>query len=345
MIQDIDLETGEILLSTALVTIPQPGDLQRYENDKALIALTEQVLELGKRNLESVQSIEELRDARAKVQAIDKYITETMHDRMAKIQASNNLAELVLRQQRAIGALLKAMPKNKGERGRFTGNTNPVLPVTAPTLSNLNITPNQSSRWQKQAAIPEEVFDDITSTVKENVWKLGDSDLIPSNTKDYDGDEWYTPSEFLEAARELMGEIDCDPASCDLAQRVVKASTYFTVAQDGLDQDWHGRVWLNPPYSLSKVEMFTRHLIEQYDAGITREAILLVNNCTEVGWFIALARRFPVMFSEGRAKFWQADQKTFATRQGQAIFYLGNQADRFFECFGNLAYAPNQSGE
>ncbi|MDP8929537.1 MAG: phage N-6-adenine-methyltransferase [Actinomycetota bacterium] len=59
--------------------------------------------------------------------------------------------------------------------------------------------------------------------------------------------EWYTPRPYLDAAVAVMGAIDLDPASCDLAQRNVRAVRYFTTEDDGLRQDWWGRVWLNPP--------------------------------------------------------------------------------------------------
>ena len=34
---------------------------------------------------------------------------------------------------------------------------------------------------------------------------------------------WHTPAEYIEAAREVMGSIDLDPASCHIAQQAVKA--------------------------------------------------------------------------------------------------------------------------
>ena len=37
--------------------------------------------------------------------------------------------------------------------------------------------------------------------------------------------EYYTPGQFIEAAREVMGEIDLDPASCALAQETVRANS------------------------------------------------------------------------------------------------------------------------
>lgn len=63
--------------------------------------------------------------------------------------------------------------------------------------------------------------------------------------------EHFTPKEIVEAARAVLGEIDLDPASCSLANGVVKASAFYGPGsehgEDGLTLPWLGRVFLNPP--------------------------------------------------------------------------------------------------
>jgi hypothetical protein len=54
--------------------------------------------------------------------------------------------------------------------------------------------------------------------------------------------ELYTPAKYIEAARLVLGKIDLDPASNEIAQRTVRAERHFTVETDGLNQEWHGRV-------------------------------------------------------------------------------------------------------
>lgn len=60
--------------------------------------------------------------------------------------------------------------------------------------------------------------------------------------------EWFSPPSVVEVARAVMGGIDLDPASNAIANRVVRATTYYTEQENGLLQDWRGRVFMNPPF-------------------------------------------------------------------------------------------------
>lgn len=59
--------------------------------------------------------------------------------------------------------------------------------------------------------------------------------------------EHRTPSYIVEPARELLGGIDLDPASCLEANETVRATQFYSEGDDGLSRPWTGRVFLNPP--------------------------------------------------------------------------------------------------
>ncbi len=88
-----------------------------------------------------------------------------------------------------------------------------------------------------------------------------------------DSPEWYSPSDYVEAAREVMGGIDLDPASHEEANRTVKAARFFTAQDDGLTRPWKGRIWLNPPGG--SVREFWLKLMAEHETGQVEQAIWL----------------------------------------------------------------------
>lgn len=80
--------------------------------------------------------------------------------------------------------------------------------------------------------------------------------------------EIITPREIISAAREVLGEIDLDPASSEIANATIGARQIFTAPeydviahygtcevrryrdQSGLSRPWCGRVWMSPPLRL-----------------------------------------------------------------------------------------------
>lgn len=137
--------------------------------------------------------------------------------------------------------------------------------------------------------------------------------------------EWYTPAVFVESARAVLGVIDCDPASCELANKTVQASSYFTKENDGLSKRWFGNVWMNPPYAQPLMSQFAEAVSSKYESGEIVSAIVLVNNATETSWFQRmLTSANAVCFVKSRIKFIdQHGKPSGAPLQGQAVLYFG----------------------
>lgn len=152
--------------------------------------------------------------------------------------------------------------------------------------------------------------------------------------------EWYTPPQFIVAAREVMGEIDLDPASSSVAQNTVQAKRFYTKDDDGLSVEWRGRVWLNPPYSSELLPKFVDKLCESIDCGKVSKAVVLVNNATETSWFQKLAASaLMVCFPKSRIKFHDATGKPANTPlQGQAILFFGGDGTQFVEVFRQFGF-------
>jgi ParB family chromosome partitioning protein len=150
--------------------------------------------------------------------------------------------------------------------------------------------------------------------------------------------EWYTPIEYIESARKVMGSIDLDPASCEFANKSILAKKIYTIQDSGLTQKWDGNVWLNPPYSSDLMTKFIQKVSKSYNDGDIQQAIVLTNNATETNWFNSLVEHASaIVFIKGRIKFISTSGKNNTPLQGQSIVYFGRRNSEFlneFERFG-----------
>lgn len=73
--------------------------------------------------------------------------------------------------------------------------------------------------------------------------------------------EHNTPREIVEAARLVLGGIDLDPMSNAVAQRTIRATVFYTEADNCFVQPWLGRTFLNPAGGLVR-EAWQRLMIE-----------------------------------------------------------------------------------
>lgn len=114
--------------------------------------------------------------------------------------------------------------------------------------------------------------DTFNSKIKE----LKEKDIVPSlhffsneeSYRKYSGDhEYYTAPRIIEAVREVLGGIDLDPASNEVANKIVKANTYFTKAENGLAKDWrtYKTIWINPPFD--ELKPFAMKFITEAKCG------------------------------------------------------------------------------
>lgn len=106
--------------------------------------------------------------------------------------------------------------------------------------------------------------------------------------------EWYTPLHILKS----LGEFDLDPCA-PINRKWDTAKKHYTKEDDGLSQDWEGRIWLNPPYGRSIIDLWMEKMSKHIDG------IALVFAKTETQWFQKYVFPFAdsILWIYGRIKF------------------------------------------
>lgn len=134
-----------------------------------------------------------------------------------------------------------------------------------------------------------------------------------------ENDEWYTPREIIQS----LGEFDLDPATSLEAYRLNQsAKKIYTATDDGLKQEWMGRVWLNPPYSNPLNRYFMMKMAEH------NNGIALVFAKIEAKWFhdIVLSHAIAIKFLYSRIRFYKPDgTQGLQPRNGSMLVAYGRE--------------------
>jgi DNA N-6-adenine-methyltransferase (Dam) len=271
----------------------------------------------------------------------DKFVAIQVYAKQAKdTQLLQHATEIRMRAERRAGELLREMEKASGADygGRPKLDGSRALPSNPPpTLTELGVTKTQSSKWQKCAALPADKFEIRVAHAKAKVeWDTTSAPQRQEAVFTADA-EWFTSAEYIEAAREVLGEIDVDPASHVIAQTTVRAKRYFTVRDDRLAQPWTGRVWLNPPFTKEFVERFINKLVDQVRGGHVVAAVAVTPNFTDTAWWHRAARAASsICLKRGRIRWIAPSGDECSLWDGQTFFYFGADAARFDAIFGKF---------
>jgi phage N-6-adenine-methyltransferase len=272
-------------------------------------------------------------------------VAESGENFFKRARNSDGLYEAVktkLTEQRKFIKWYDAQDKAKGGRPSKTCDGS-VTGLSLHELFNLSADDDRGhdavrkmlSRWRKSLA-SDEAFSCALADAQARCKRICEQEKITTvrGTEGTGEFDLYTPVEYIEAARRVLGEIDLDPASSEIAQRLVMARHYFTIDDDGLKQEWFGRVWMNPPYHRELLPLFVNKLVNEYNAGRVQSAIMLTNNCTDTQWFHEAEEACSaICFTNGRINFYRPNNETVAPTQGQAFFYFGQDVQQFADVF------------
>lgn len=117
--------------------------------------------------LQQAVEIDEVKAIRDKAEAMAAYARQAKDTEMIQW-----VTEIKVRAERRAGQMLSEMPKSAGTKGQLHGKSSGGHIVVPPegstkTLADLGITKNESSRWQKLAAVDDERFEKAVSAAKE----------------------------------------------------------------------------------------------------------------------------------------------------------------------------------
>lgn len=283
---------------------------------------------------------EKLVALQAELRAIDK-VGLVAEVRKQKLTEAQDIADALLLAEMRLGELISEIPESPGKRTDLNPEDD-VQRSKKDVVQALGFSVKTAQRFETLAKHPD-IVASMSAEARADGEIISRTSILKAIAKkpfvinNSGNTEWYTPKQYIESARKVMGSIDLDPASSKEAQKIVRAAKYYDSKADGLTKKWKGNIWLNPPYNI--VRQFVDKLLDSpFD-----QAIVLVNNATETEWFARLAERSSAMvFHTGRIRFATPEsdgEGTTPCMQGQVFLYFGGNVMQFFDEFSRYGWS------
>jgi hypothetical protein len=142
--------------------------------------------------------------------------------------------------------------------------------------------------------------------------------------------EWYTPAYIISHVQQVFPVIHVDPCSNSHENPNVPAEVVYTKEDNGLNQQWNGNVYMNPPYG-DEIGPWIDRMVSLHREGKI-QAIALLPARIDTAWFQPLYD-YPMCNIRGRVRFLNAENS--APFPSVAV-YLGPHENTFIEAFKSL---------
>ncbi|GGP05102.1 N-6-adenine-methyltransferase [Cloacibacterium rupense] len=121
--------------------------------------------------------------------------------------------------------------------------------------------------------------------------------------------EWLTPPDLVKK----LGDFDLDPCT-PVNPPFVHAKTNFNINDDGLQKQWFGRVYMNPPYGKGMEKWMEK--LKIHGNGI---ALIFARTETKCFFNHIWNDAHAVLFVKGRIKFYNTDGEQKGTPGAPSI--------------------------
>jgi hypothetical protein len=131
--------------------------------------------------------------------------------------------------------------------------------------------------------------------------------------------EWLTPPDLVKK----LGEFDLDPC-CPVNPPFVHAKANYTILDNGLKKEWHGRVFCNPPYDRNLYLWLDK--LKKHNNGI---AVLFARTETKLFFENVWNDARGILFVKGRIKFYHVSGEQGGTPGAPSVIiaYGANNAE------------------